>query len=273
MNQVPQNADRIAIVGGGPAGAFAASLLAQSGRNVTLFDERMAWEKPCGGGLTSKALERYPFLRENLQPKKMVGHVEMSLLGGPRVRFALRDPVFVYSRHTLNQLLLDRARDSGARLVQERITAIERDGTSWRLRGTQGQHSADFLVLASGARNPFTGFGLPQAQADTSMTLGYFVPGPRDDMEIEFQNGLEGYLWIFPRDTHSSVGICGTLLSEPPRQMKARLHEYMRRKGLSTDGARFYSHRRPALRRASLHALRLSGSGWAAIGDAAGLVD
>jgi flavin-dependent dehydrogenase len=268
-----RTADRIAIVGGGPAGAFAASLLGQSGRDVTLFDERMAWEKPCGGGLTLKALERYSFLRDNLQPKKMVSRVEMSLLGGPSVRFELRDPVVIYSRHTLNQLLLDRARDAGVHLVQERITSIEPQQNSWRLRGTHGEHSADFLVLASGARNPFTGFGLPQAQADTSMTLGYFVPGQRDDMEIEFQNGLEGYLWIFPRDTHSSVGICGTLLREPSRQMKDRLHDYMRRKGLAVDGARFYSHRLPALRRTTLHNLRPSGPGWAAVGDAAGLVD
>jgi flavin-dependent dehydrogenase len=276
MTQSAQTADRIAIIGGGPAGAFAASLLAQSGRAVTVFDERMAWEKPCGGGLTTKALERYPFLRENLRPKKMVSRVQMSLLGGPSVRFALRDPVVVYSRHTLNQLLLDRAAAAGARLVQERITSIERgaeDQAAWCLRGTRGEHSADFLVLASGARNPFTGFGLPQSQADTNMTLGYFVPGERDDMEIEFQNGLSGYLWIFPRDTHASVGICGTLLREPSRQMKERLHDYMRRKGLSTDGARFYSHRLPALRRTTLHTLRPAGPGWAAVGDAAGLVD
>src|SRR5580658_3342585 len=99
-------AQHIAIVGGGPAGAFAASLLAQAGRPVTLFDERMAWEKPCGGGLTSKTLERYPFLRENLQPKKIVSRVAMSLLGGPSVHFDLRDPVVIYSRYTLNQLLL-----------------------------------------------------------------------------------------------------------------------------------------------------------------------
>jgi flavin-dependent dehydrogenase len=273
MKQAAQTADHIAIIGGGPAGAFAASLLAQSGRYVTLFDERMAWEKPCGGGLTTKALERYPFLRDNLQPKRIVSRVEMSLLGGPSVHFNLREPVVVYSRHTLNQLLLDRARDAGARLVQERITAIELDGTNWRLRGTHDEHTAEFLVLASGARTPFTGLGLPQAQADTSMTLGYFVPGERDDMEIEFQNGLEGYLWIFPRDTHSSVGICGTLLREPSRQMKDRLHDYMRRKGLSTEGARFYSHRLPALRRETLRALRPAGPGWAAVGDAAGLVD
>jgi flavin-dependent dehydrogenase len=265
--------ERIAVVGGGPAGAFAAALLAQAGRCVTLFDERMAWEKPCGGGLTTKTLERYPFLRDNLQSKKMVSRVEMSLLGGPSTRFTLRDPVCIYSRHTLNQLLLDRALDAGAQLVQRRITAIQRDGATWRLRGTQGEYAASFLVLASGARNPFSGFGLPQSQADTSMTLGYFVPGQREAMEIEFQSGLEGYLWIFPRDTHSSVGICGTLLREPSRQMKDRLHDYMHRKGLSTDGARFYSHRLPALRRETLRGLRPAGDGWAAVGDAAGLVD
>jgi len=39
----------IAIVGGGPAGAFAASLLAARGHKVVLFDEKLAWEKPCGG--------------------------------------------------------------------------------------------------------------------------------------------------------------------------------------------------------------------------------
>ena len=56
--------DRIAIVGGGPAGANAASVLASAGRHVLLFDEKLAWEKPCGGGLTDKAISRWPFLRE-----------------------------------------------------------------------------------------------------------------------------------------------------------------------------------------------------------------
>jgi len=28
------------------------------------FDEKLAWEKPCGGGVTHKALQRYPFLAE-----------------------------------------------------------------------------------------------------------------------------------------------------------------------------------------------------------------
>ena len=42
----------IAIVGGGPAGAMCGERLARSGHRVTIYDEHLAWEKPCGGGLT-----------------------------------------------------------------------------------------------------------------------------------------------------------------------------------------------------------------------------
>ena len=54
----------IAIVGGGPAGSLAGTMLAAGGRQVHLFDEKLAWEKPCGGGVTHKALQQYPFLAE-----------------------------------------------------------------------------------------------------------------------------------------------------------------------------------------------------------------
>ena len=55
---------RVAILGGGPAGAFAAEKLASAGLGVVLMDEKLAWEKPCGGGLTYKAYSQYPFLIE-----------------------------------------------------------------------------------------------------------------------------------------------------------------------------------------------------------------
>ncbi len=47
---------RIAIIGGGPAGAMAAVRLARTGAPVTLFDPTHPREKPCGGGLTGRAL-------------------------------------------------------------------------------------------------------------------------------------------------------------------------------------------------------------------------
>src|SRR6185295_3911206 len=48
---------RIAIVGAGPAGAMAAVRLARAGAAVSLFDHSHPREKPCGGGLTGRALD------------------------------------------------------------------------------------------------------------------------------------------------------------------------------------------------------------------------
>ena len=72
----------VAVLGGGPAGAFAAERLASSGLKTILFDEKLAWEKPCGGGLTYKAYHEYPFLIENDTPKKFVSETTLS---APRV--------------------------------------------------------------------------------------------------------------------------------------------------------------------------------------------
>src|SRR5919202_5718405 len=47
---------RIGVVGGGPAGALAAYHLARAGMSVRLFDPSHPREKPCGGGLTGRAI-------------------------------------------------------------------------------------------------------------------------------------------------------------------------------------------------------------------------
>jgi flavin-dependent dehydrogenase len=41
---------KIAIVGAGPAGCHLAHRLHDTGHEVLLFDPRVPWEKPCGGG-------------------------------------------------------------------------------------------------------------------------------------------------------------------------------------------------------------------------------
>src|SRR5947209_18948637 len=46
----------VAVVGAGPAGAWAAHVLARRGARVTLIDPSHPREKPCGGGVTGRAL-------------------------------------------------------------------------------------------------------------------------------------------------------------------------------------------------------------------------
>src|SRR4051795_4541668 len=105
---------RVAILGGGPAGAFAAEQLASAGLRVLLFDEKLAWEKPCGGGLTYKAYSQYPFLIENSTPKRFVTETVLAAPRAGEVTLKLSDPLVVYSRLDLNRMLLDRAAHSGA---------------------------------------------------------------------------------------------------------------------------------------------------------------
>jgi flavin-dependent dehydrogenase len=55
--------------------------------------------------------------------------------------------------------------------------------------------------------------------------------------------------------------------------MRRRLEEFLDRRGLRREGSRFYSHRLPSVSRSSWKKLHPAGPGWAAVGDAAGLVD
>jgi flavin-dependent dehydrogenase len=183
----------------------------------------------------------------------------------------LDEPLVVYSRFDLNGLLLERAEQSGAAIEKARVLEISRYGSGWRLRTCSGIAEADFCIVATGARNPLRGVGTELRPQDTMSALGYYVPGEQTRIEIQFLPGLEGYIWVFPRCGHLSVGICGK--GVPASLLRKRLELYMTEKGLSWKGARFYSHLLPSLDSGSWRKNRVSGEGWMAVGDAAGLVD
>jgi len=262
---------KVAILGGGPAGAFAAERLARAGVETVVLDEKLAWEKPCGGGLTYKAYSRYPFLLENSVPKKIINKTCLAAPRAGAVKMDLGKPLLIYSRMDLNRMLLDRAEDAGAQLEKTRVLGIERGGRGWRLKTRNGVLDADFCIVATGARNSLRNVGTEWTAADTMYALGYFVPSAQDHIDIQFLPNLEGYIWVFPRCGHLSVGICGK--GEPAQSLRARLERYMNEKGISYKEASFYGHMLPSLEHSGWKNNRLAGDGWLAVGDAGGLVD
>src|SRR6266851_9599262 len=188
---------RIAILGGGPAGAFAAEQLASAGMSVVVLDEKLAWEKPCGGGLTYKAYNQYPFLMHNDAPKKLITQTVLAAPGAGDVTLKLNEPLLIYSRYDLNRLLLERAERAGAQIEQTRVLGIERQPGGWRLNTKSGALDADFCVVATGARNPLREVGTELTHTDTMAALGYYVPGDREQIDIQFLPNLEGYIWVF----------------------------------------------------------------------------
>ncbi len=152
----------IAIIGGGPAGSSTAEKLSQGwgitspgggGNRVVVFEEKLGWEKPCGGGLTHKVLRRYPYLAEVAGGAKLLHDAEFTSATGAVMRFHLRSPLAIYSRATFNRLLLNRAEDAGAEVVSDRIMDLRRTDSAWELVGREKTYRADFIVLAGGARS------------------------------------------------------------------------------------------------------------------------
>jgi geranylgeranyl reductase family protein len=262
---------KVAILGGGPSGAFAAERLATAGVDTVVFDEKLAWEKPCGGGLTWKAYSQYPFLAENTTAKKTVSRTVLAAPKSKAVTLQLERPLLIYSRYDLNGLLLGRAQKAGAQIEKTRVLDLERKGARWSLRTKSGAMEVDYCIVATGARNPLRDFGTELKSRDTMSALGYYVAGEREDIDIQFLPGLEGYIWVFPRCGHLSVGICGK--GEPASALRVRLEAYMEERGLSKAGAAFYSHLLPSLETPGWKRNRVAGDGWLAVGDAAGLVD
>ena len=262
---------RVAVLGGGPAGAFAAERLATAGLETVVFDEKLAWEKPCGGGLTYKAYNQYPFLVDNDIPKKFITDTYLAAPKAGAVKMGLSRPLVIYSRLDLNRMLLDRAENAGAQLEKTRVLEIERAGRGWMLKTQHGSLNADFCIVATGARNPLRNVGTEWTKADTMYALGYYVPTLQDHIDIQFLPNLEGYIWVFPRCGHLSVGICGK--GEPAQALRTRLEAYMDERGISYKDGKFYSHMLPSLETPGWRGNRVSGDGWLAVGDAGGLVD
>jgi flavin-dependent dehydrogenase len=285
----------VAIVGGGPAGSICGARLAEAGFRVTLFDERLAWEKPCGGGLTHKALEAYPFLLNSAYPRTTAHRAELIASNGARVVLELEKPVVLYSRKVLNGMLLDRARAAGCRVLRARVTQLEPNGSRVTFRTRDQQHTAEFAVLAAGARNALLPGTTPLAAADLEMTVGYFLPAGDTGnggnhsaaLKIQFLENFSGYLWSFPRPGHLSVGICAPLAAaqHSTRGLRERVCNFIQREGLpelpthapskysSDSPVGFFSHVLPAPRPETLRRRPLAGRNWALIGDAAAWVD
>src|SRR5687767_2855891 len=118
---------RIAIVGAGPAGALAAVRLARAGASVAVFDPSHPREKPCGGGVTGRALALVTDVIDirSLSPVVIKSaHVERASATPATVDVPLIDrgatpdsSLLVLSRATFDRAILDAAVSAGAQLI------------------------------------------------------------------------------------------------------------------------------------------------------------
>ena len=247
--------------------------LACAGHTVDIYDEHLAWEKPCGGGLTYRATQCFPFLLDNPLPKKLINKVEIISSENQRASLDLPHPMVIYSRRILNGLLLDRARNAGCHIHHSRIQAVDTSTTRPRYSVEGDWRDTEFLVLAGGARNQFLPGTRALARDELEMTQGYFVPQTADQILIKFLPQFEGYIWSFPRADHISLGICGSMQTHTSSELRGHLHQFAALEKIETSDAKFYSHVLPSPQVRTFSDRVVLGQNWALCGDAAAWVD
>ena len=290
------------IVGAGPAGSFAAELLAQGGANVALFDGRPPGEpKACGGGVTGKALKTWPHLLNAVG--RTINELDLYSPSGKKLHLELDEPFAIYSRLAFDSYLRERARDAGAKVFNEKISVrkSKRAAAAWTLKSeSNAEFTGRILVGADGA-NSGVGKSLagPLSASDMEVAFGYRAPLPADGEAptvVAFLPRWVGYAWAFPRPDHISFGIATTQDAFQHQPLDDLLWQFMigyysesgdtKRKFWANNSdqtqgirqhleqtAERYAARIPGLADKTWETRRVCGEDWALLGDAAGFAD
>jgi menaquinone-9 beta-reductase len=209
----------LAIVGAGPAGSAAAWQAAHAGARVIVLDKAaFPRDKPCGDGLTARAVSYLQMmgLSEEVSKFHRVDGVKVFSpsewdLSFPR-RPGMPDHGYVARRPELDTILLRHAGSAGAQIREgAEVTGPVQNGngrvTGVVLKGGETV-TADAVIAADGAYSP-----IKRAMKLDSEYQGYSaiairaeMPANRPDssmleiyLKLAFEgNQLPGYGWVFP---------------------------------------------------------------------------
>ena len=260
------------VVGAGPAGSATAIRLARAGASVLLVDRaRFPRDKPCGGGLTGRAVRELPV---DVTPvvEDVVRSFEVRL--GYRKRFERRSEaplVLMTQRRRLDAFLTEQAAAAGA-VFRDGVTveglAVGPDGASLRVGGSAVHGRV--LVGADGvngriARDSGLGGGILYGIALEGN--GPLLDGQAGRATVELGVVPGGYGWVFPKAGHANYGV-GGWAAEGPR-LRAHLRRLCAVHGVDDTRLTDLQGRRLPIRRTTTAAR----GPVLLVGDAAGLVD
>jgi geranylgeranyl reductase family protein len=262
------------IVGAGPAGSTAAYRLSRDGASVLLVDRAgFPRDKPCGGGLTMRAVRQLPFSVDPVVEDRAT-RFTFGLDFGHRFERTTEEPlVLLTQRRRLDHFLVERALQAGAEFRDGRRAEVGPGGREARVG--RDKVAAKVVICADGANGHTARSAGIDDDRDYGVALEANVPHSavgrdrfRGRLVLELGVLPGGYGWVFPKGDHVNVGVGGWAKEAPT--LRAELSRFCREYAIdeaALEDVRGY--RLPLLRPSTT----LARGRVALIGDAAGLVD
>jgi geranylgeranyl reductase family protein len=220
----------VAIVGGGPAGSSCAAFCALSGlRTLVLEREKFPREKVCGDCLNPSCwsvLERLGVSqRVRDLPHSKLSSVEFIAIDGHKVSVGLpsgSNCEISVKRSLFDDLLLSRARETGADVHEHTTVTALRHNNRWRIETVSGEtYEARILIGADGRNSSVARLcNLLPRPARERVALQAHVPLPRDfGHRVVLQFLPEGYSGQAPVN-ETELNLC--LVGTPPTVSRLR---------------------------------------------------
>jgi geranylgeranyl reductase family protein len=269
-----QSAVDVLVVGGGPAGLYAAERLARRGVSTIVCEEHATIGDPvhCTGVLATESFGRLGLPRE--ASLNTLTTAQFFSPSGAIVSHATPVPLAtVIDRGVFDRALAARAISAGAGVrLGTRVSAVEAGPTTVRALVGDDWVSARLLVVACGANYAFqrrVGMGLPRAYLHTAQRE---MPARRiGDVEMHFGREIapDGFAWTVPvvRGSQTYVRV-GVMTSRDPVGCYSRMVDRIAARWGIED-----AHQPPRQKILPLGAIdRTYADRTMVVGDAAGLV-
>ncbi len=219
------------VVGGGPAGATVARILAREGREVVLLERDLKGSKPCGGGIPSTAFTE---LEIPLQiPHRQVQSLRIVSPSGRNLRIDLEGgSLITVRREDLDRYLRELSTREGAEVLEGTLLDLERgksEVTSTVIlnNGRRINIKSRYLIGADGVNSRvrrLLGLGPVRSVYTISTRLAH-PDGESCEFWFGNHHARRFYSWVFPSVGFLSVGT-GTMT---PREAGLLLKRFLDR--------------------------------------------